>query len=330
VPPTKLRRSSGTPLMGPEPIYSLDARFVLSAEQVRRLRSNPTEVQLQASSTHLGDEYPARVHWPCQQDFRINRTAYRCASPSSFSSSPCARARFAPLGGRAVCDALLCLVSLTRLSPVWRVRCASAASTRMPHEPACMDALSSGSCRAGVSLEGSLHVVLSFSPPARVWCRCAARPPQQKLAKNMRDAPANLSAPSSPPLFKEGWNHLTVWTYDSRPFALFVTLVHRRSMDDVRALIPADPRPKEVALQVKPLLAPHMAPHSRALVGCDKWIGKQRQLRAPSPDQTVSRTGSLNVELIGCQSVRQWSRASFRCGRLSVRREAANRVTINC
>jgi hypothetical protein len=27
--------------------------------------------------------------------------------------------------------------------------------------------------------------------------------------------------------------------------------------------------------------------------------------------------------------VRQWSRASFRCGRLSVRREAANRVTIN-
>jgi hypothetical protein len=41
---------------------------------------------------------------------------------------------------------------------------------------------------------------------------------------------------------------------------------------------------------------------------------------------------SPNVVLIGCQSVRQWSSflPSFRCGQLSVRREAANRVTIDC
>jgi hypothetical protein len=40
---------------------------------------------------------------------------------------------------------------------------------------------------------------------------------------------------------------------------------------------------------------------------------------------------SPNVELIGSQSVRQrLSRASFRCGLLSVRREAKRRVTIHC
>lgn len=68
----------------------------------------------------------------------------------------------------------------------------------------------------------------------------------------MRDAAANLSAKVKGRwLFKEGWNTLTCWTYDTRPFTLFVTLVHRRTMEDVRTLIPPDPRPKDTALQVR-------------------------------------------------------------------------------
>ena len=74
----------------------------------------------------------------------------------------------------------------------------------------------------------------------------------------MRDAAANLSAEVKDKvtgeikfLFKEGWNTLTCWTYDARPFVLYVTLAHRRTMEDVRALIPPDPRPKDTALQVR-------------------------------------------------------------------------------
>jgi hypothetical protein len=69
----------------------------------------------------------------------------------------------------------------------------------------------------------------------------------------MRDAAANLSGQVKGGrwLFKEGWNTLTCWTYDTRPFALFVSVAHRRTMEDVRALIPADPRPKDTALQVR-------------------------------------------------------------------------------
>lgn len=101
-------------------------------------------MQLQACATQLGDEYPFRVHWPCQQDLRVNGTPYRCAS----------------------------------------------------------------------------------------------RPPSQKLGRNMRDAPANLSIPHPTPLVTQGLNRLVCWTYDARPFALFVQLVHRRSEAQVRAMIP--------------------------------------------------------------------------------------------
>jgi hypothetical protein len=52
--------------------------------------------------------------------------------------------------------------------------------------------------------------------------------------------------------------------------------------------------------------------------GVNKWIGKQRQLREPSPDQT-EEPRSQNVELIGrCKSVRRWS-SFLGCGQLLVR-----------
>jgi hypothetical protein len=61
----------------------------------------------------------------------------------------------------------------------------------------------------------------------------------------------------------------------------------------------------------------------------NKWIGKHRQLRAPSPDQTVSRRVKCQVDWICCQSVRQRSSFLGAANSCPCVAEAASRVTID-
>ena len=80
VAPTKLKRLefAPCPLMATGPVFGMEARFVLTFEQCRLLRTKPDQMQLQACATLLDDEYAFRMHWPNEQDFRINNVGYRC------------------------------------------------------------------------------------------------------------------------------------------------------------------------------------------------------------------------------------------------------------
>jgi hypothetical protein len=78
--PRRLKRLefAPCPLMGTGAVFGMEARFTLTFEQCRVLRTKPDQVQLLACATLLDDEYAFRVHWPCQQELRINGELYRC------------------------------------------------------------------------------------------------------------------------------------------------------------------------------------------------------------------------------------------------------------
>jgi hypothetical protein len=65
---------------------------------------------------------------------------------------------------------------------------------------------------------------------------------------------------------------------------------------------PLPPRPPSSWVSPYEAVRPASLAHRWEVSWGNKWKGKQRQLRAPSPDQTVSR-GVQILKLIGCQSL---------------------------